>query len=329
MVDALSPILTAIQSWLFPFTVAHGIVIAFLIGIGVWIIRIYNYKRDPTPDRIGDYYLSMPNKRQRMKVTLFGLQPEFDNETLQAVKQLAGPELAEVFEKNKQKMHFYVARHMGYEGARIESGYSIIMSEADFTDKDYYKEYNESKNWMLGISTRTREVSQATPDAEIWPAARKWGKHVVNLIYYPTTPITKEPKHTLQELEGIKATMSMVASWDQNMITLQKSKSNEITAKAADERADDAESNWRKSQSALNHARRQQLKKDYWAQQLTTIGTPLSLALIVAVIGGAAVFLPDTLAKTIPGYSPQHYIGFSVAIGTIAVWAIGKFANKG
>lgn len=324
MTDDISALLISL---IWPIQTAHIIVFGAAVPIGFWARRILTQVMKPTPYELGTYLMSMPFAKHRFKATIFGLNFSFNTEILEAFKSIGGQAFRDVFEKNAGIMHFYIARHEAYEAGSIETGYSIIMTNAPLDDSEYYIDRSEAKNVIFGSATHLREVMPADPDGAVWLNRRKWNRHKVNLIYYPLKPIVKHPKHDMKTLQTAEVALSTVAVFDQALLTLQQSKQNEIIAKAADDRATQAESALRKMTAQYNFARRQWSKKDYWQAQLSQVGSPLSLVVIGALTIGAAVFLTEPLSKQFPGYTMQTYIGAAGIIGLVVAWAVGRFSH--
>lgn len=315
-----------ILAWITGAPVAFGIVVAVAIAASIWGLRVVSYYRDPTPYRLGDYKMEMPHQRQSFKVTLFQLDFQVDTKFIETLKTMGGPRLAEVFEKNKDHVYFYIAKHLSAEATTKDSGISLVMTNAPFDHSDYFIEQEEHMNWIKGYQTRQRKVLDSGADGfYIKKTGRKMYGQEIDFIYYTPQPIAKNPTVPPKQLEMIEVVMSAVANADQYMITMQKSQQNEIRAKAAESAKEKAESELKKKSEELNFVRRQWSKKDYWASSLATLGGGLSLALAIGIVGGCAILLPDFLARQLPGYTSQHYIGLAVAIGAGVVWLVSLF----
>lgn len=315
--------------WITGAPVAFGIIIAAIIAASVYGLRVAVYHRQPTPYRIADYLMSMPHIRHRFKVSLFALPVQFGSELLNTFEAVGGKELKDLFEQNKGKMHFYVGRHLGYEAGTIESGLSIIMSEADLEQGQYYTELEESFNHLKGTETRLREVSQSGTEGMVWLKARKWNGEVVNLIYYPANPIVKHPTVATEKLELVKVAMSVVPMMDVWYEDLQKSNMNKLRADSADRAKDKAlASNKVKTEEAnmLKHALSIQ---EYFAQMISGQSGGMSWILAAAIVAGSAIFGPDILARMVPGYDFVQYRGMAAILGIAFAWLVSMFRSKG
>jgi hypothetical protein len=313
--------------WITGAPIAFGmILLAAIVGV-IYGIRIYSYRKSPTPYRVADYLMAMPHTRQIWKMTIFELDFVVDAAFIESLKELDKTgQLARVFEANKDNMHFYIGRHMSAEATTKDSGMSLIMTDAPLDHSDYYIPLQEHMNWLKGIETHLRRVSDSGDDG-IW--IPNTDKHLNNeqldFIYYTLKPFTKNPTIAPKKLEMVEATMAAVAGAKQMVLTQRHSKQNKIDRDAAISAKEAAESELKKVKEENNFLRRQWSKKDYWASSLSTLGSPLSMMVVIGIVGACAVLLPDMIQRQLPGYTPQHYIGFAVAIGAGITWLVSTF----
>lgn len=301
--------------WITGAPVAFGIIVAAIIAAAVWAYRVHDYHRHPTPWRIADYLMSMPHIHHRFKVTLYALPVTLYPEMMEAFESVAGPELRAAFEMNKGKARFYVAKHLGCEAGTIESGLSILMSEAELDHGEFYSELEESFNAIKGTETRLREVSQSGTDGMVWLKEREWKGEAVNLIYYQARPIVKNPTISPDKLELVKVKMSCVPQMDVWYDGLRKSNYEKLRANSYQKSSDKALSDVKKKTEEGNMIKHAFSLQEYFGQSIIGQAGPLSVFLIIGIVGACAVLLPDMIARQLPGYTPQHYDAFAVGIG--------------
>jgi|GEM_PF-5975767 len=330
----------AIVDWLTPFGLPQGVVIGGFIAIGIIIWLRINYFRQPAHDFLGIYEFTMPHRPDKFKARVWALhQGKRVDEMIEGFAMFhkdnmdSFNRISTLLDQNRHIANAYLLHYEDTEIATKRSGWALMLTNAPLEDGHYYHTIDAIKH-MLSMPTKINLVAQSGFTGFLDVGAGKWVDSKGHLyspcdqIYYPMQPIIPSVQPPEEIRTSAKVMLSMAAEVEQTITTMRESHRNEIIAKAADERASAAESLSRRLQAQVNHERRQRIKKDYWSGQLTTIGTPLSLALILIVIGGCAVMLPDIFSKNLPGYTSQHYIAAAVMIGGIIVWAIGHFSNR-
>ena len=336
----LANIANGIIDWLWPIGLPQIVVIGGLIGLGIIIWWRVNYYRQPAHDFLGIYEFSMPHRPDKFKARVWALHNQkrvdeliegfamFHRDDMEAFNKISA-----LLDENRRIANGYLLRYEDTEIATKRSGWALMLTNAPLEDGRFYHTIDAIKH-MLSMPTKINLVAQSGFTGFIDIGAGRYRDPNGHLyencdqIYYPMQPIIATEQTPEEIRTSAKVLLSMAAEVDQTLITLRESRRNEIIAKAADERASLAESTSRRLQAQVNHERRQRIKKDYWSGQLTTIGTPLSLALIIGVILVCGVMLPDIFAKNIPGYTQQHYIGLAILIGGSIVWFIGNRANR-
>lgn len=330
-----------ISDWFIPFEFPQALVVGLLFVMVLVSYWRLNYYRQPAHDRLGDYIFSMSHINESFKATVWALHLDKEiDELIDGFEQFklhedkeAFIQIAALLDDNRSIAHAYLLRYLDYEVASRKSGWGLLLTNAPIEDGKYYVPRPSQKH-LFSMPTKINMCAESlktgfiSDDAQPWidPKGHAYGP--CDHIYYSLQPIGSDIRPPQELRVNAQVLLSVAATKDQDMITLRESKKNKMIADAAERRANEADSDARRFKAQVNHERRQRVKKDYWTGQLTTIGTPLSLALIILVIGGCAAFLPDVFARNIPGYSQTHYIIASVLVGGLVVWAIGYFSNR-
>lgn len=298
------------------------VLIAGIIIGGFFFWRMAMRMREPDSKRLDRYVLTMPKIGHQAGVIAYEYPQAKELPNLEGLKEI--PEVkdhAQFLIEHQKEMFHYLLKYDG--SGTIKSGKAIMLTHNRIDDPDFSEPMESVFDFVQLSKVHRRLLAQAATQGRIFEDAVDFDGEIVDLIYYPM--MSTDPGQRVVILPDPHATLQIAAQIKEFVVTQQKSKFNEIQRKAAERGKELAESELKATTEKYNFTRREWAKKDYWGATLSTLGSPLSLAIVGIMVGGSAMLLPDMLKQWMPGYTDYHYRGLAVMFGLLGVWAVQHF----
>lgn len=320
MTDIVGP-LSGFFAWYNPFTWITVIVMAVVAFV---IMKYVVIHKQPKGARILGEILFTMKIGEMGRGTLYEIEDWMTEPNLDALEEIPeAREFAQFLKGNKKDTWVGLLDLKSQAGATLESGLALVFANKSMWHSEYSKDAGSYYDPFRG-RIHLKMVNQAlSPGRVIRNVPGIWNEQMAHVIYYPMQSF--DDKEIVKVIENPHGTVVGISNIKSAVEALRNTKELEAKYKALDKNFKLATSEITRETRHAGYVEIQLGKKSPFKGVESTLGSPLSMVIVIGVIGFCAILLPDPLSRQLPGYTSQHYIGFSIAIGAAAVWLISMF----